>query len=60
MFEAPMQAIMGANVAAETGADLGQQFIGSHGLSADDGADTGPWTMRRFETVGVPGPPRVQ
>ncbi|SIN82702.1 putative ABC transport system permease protein [Parasphingorhabdus marina DSM 22363] len=55
MFEAPMQAIMGASVAAETGADLGQQFIGSHGLSADDGADTGH-DHAPFETVGVLAP----
>lgn len=52
MFEAPMQAIMGANVAAETGADLGQQFIGSHGLTDDDGADQGH-DHAPFETVGI-------
>ncbi len=52
MFEAEMQTIMGANVAAETGAELGQQFIGSHGLTEDDSADTGH-DHAPFETVGI-------
>ncbi|MEL6874769.1 MAG: FtsX-like permease family protein [Pseudomonadota bacterium] len=55
MFEAPMQAVMGASVAAETGADLGQQFIGSHGLTQDDSADTGH-DHAPFETVGILSP----
>ncbi len=55
MFETPMQAVMGARVAAETGADLGQQFVGSHGLTEDDSADTGH-DHAPFETVGILAP----
>ncbi|MEM8917240.1 MAG: FtsX-like permease family protein [Pseudomonadota bacterium] len=55
MFEAPMQAVMGANVAAETGADIGQKFIGSHGLTEDDSTDTGH-DHAPFETVGILSP----
>ncbi|MEO0441664.1 MAG: FtsX-like permease family protein [Pseudomonadota bacterium] len=55
MFEAPLQAVMGASVAAETGADLGQQFVGSHGLTEDDSADTGH-DHAPFETVGILSP----
>lgn len=52
MFEAPMQAIMGANVASQTGAELGQQFVGSHGLTDDNGSDQGH-DHAPFETVGI-------
>lgn len=55
MFSKPMQAIMGANVAADTGADLGQQFFGSHGLTDDEGADT-EHDHAPFETVGILAP----
>ena len=38
-FAAPMEAVIGAEVARATGAGLGQKFIGSHGLGEDeDGA----------------------
>jgi putative ABC transport system permease protein len=33
VFAAPMQAVIGARVAAETGLDVGARFVGSHGLS---------------------------
>ena len=55
MFDGEMQAVMGANVAAETGADLGQRFVGSHGLTDDDGADT-EHDHAPFETVGILAP----
>ncbi|MXO66203.1 ABC transporter permease [Altericroceibacterium endophyticum] len=32
-FEAPLEAVIGSAVAEETGAGLGQRFIGSHGLA---------------------------
>lgn len=52
MFDGEAQAVLGAQVAAETGAQLGQKFVGSHGLATDDdGAsdhDHAP-----FETVGI-------
>ncbi|MFT4934148.1 MAG: putative ABC transport system permease protein [Pseudoalteromonas distincta] len=35
MFGADYQAVIGAQVARETGAGLGQKFVGSHGLSGD-------------------------
>ncbi|MEL7541874.1 MAG: ABC transporter permease, partial [Pseudomonadota bacterium] len=51
-FERPMEAVMGAKVAEQTGADLGQKFIGSHGFAEDEdgaqGHDHAP-----FETVGI-------
>ncbi|WP_448579032.1 ABC transporter permease [Thermaurantiacus sp.] len=37
LFRAPMEAVIGAEVARRTGAGLGQKFVGSHGLAADDG-----------------------
>jgi putative ABC transport system permease protein len=39
MFAAPMEAVMGAEVARRTGAGLGQRFVGGHGMS---GGDEGP------------------
>jgi putative ABC transport system permease protein len=54
-FTAPMEAIMGAEVARATGAGLGQKFVGSHGLveeaEQDQGHDHAP-----FETVGILAP----
>ena len=49
-FDAPMQAVLGAEVAKTTGATLGQRFIGSHGLAEDDsqGHEHAPFT-----TVGI-------
>lgn len=51
-FEAPLEVVLGANVAAQTGAELGQKFIGSHGLQEEDGADQGH-DHAPFETVGI-------
>lgn len=39
MFAAPMEAVIGAEVAARTGAGLGQRFVGGHGMG---GGDEGP------------------
>ncbi|GAA0477711.1 ABC transporter permease [Parasphingorhabdus litoris] len=55
MFDAPLQAVMGASVASQTGANLGQKFIGSHGLTEDDESDTGH-DHAPFETVGILAP----
>jgi putative ABC transport system permease protein len=37
MFAAKMEAVIGADVAARTGATLGQRFVGGHGMSSGDG-----------------------
>ena len=37
MFAAKMEAVIGADVAARTGAKLGQRFVGGHGMSSGDG-----------------------
>jgi len=54
-FAAPMEAVIGAEVARATGAGLGQKFIGSHGLGQDEdgvqGHDHAP-----FEVVGILAP----
>lgn len=52
MFAADYQAVIGAQVARETGAGLGQKFVGSHGLSGDghDHEET------PFEVVGILAP----
>ena len=39
MFAEPMEAVIGADVAARTGAGLGQRFVGGHGMG---GGDEGP------------------
>jgi putative ABC transport system permease protein len=39
MFARPMEAVIGAEVAAKTGAGLGQRFVGGHGMG---GGDDGP------------------
>lgn len=55
MFDAPMQAVLGAKVAAETGAKLGQKFIGSHGLAEDEDNDSAH-DHAAFSTVGILSP----
>lgn len=52
-FDAPMQAVMGSAVAESTGAQIGQKFVGGHGLEEEDGQghDHAP-----FETVGILSP----
>ncbi len=54
-FGAPMHAVMGATVAEQTGAQIGQKFIGSHGLSSDEDGDQGH-DHAPFETVGIFAP----
>ena len=36
MFASKMEAVVGADVAARTGANLGQRFVGGHGMSSGD------------------------
>ncbi|MEM6856242.1 MAG: FtsX-like permease family protein [Pseudomonadota bacterium] len=51
-FDEPLEAVLGADVAARTGAKLGQRFIGSHGLEEEAGADQGH-SHAPFKTVGI-------
>ncbi len=55
MFEKPMDAVMGASVARTTGAQLGQKFIGSHGLETAEGDGQGH-DHAPFTTVGILAP----
>ncbi len=52
MFEEPLDVVLGATVAAQTGAGLGQRFVGSHGLADDEGGDMGH-DHAPFEVVGI-------
>ncbi|WP_293321942.1 ABC transporter permease [Phenylobacterium sp.] len=52
MFAADYQAVIGAQVARETGAGLGQKFVGSHGLSGDGHAHE----ETPYEVVGILAP----
>lgn len=54
MFGAPMEAVIGSQVARRTGAGIGQQFAGSHGL-ADDGEDSAH-AATPFQVVGILAP----
>ncbi len=51
-FEAPMQAVLGARVAADAGLGVGARFLGSHGL-APGGPEHGD---HPYEVVGVLAP----
>lgn len=51
-FAGPMEAVLGAEVAARTGATLGQKFVGSHGLAEDEDGEQGH-DHAPFETVGI-------
>jgi putative ABC transport system permease protein len=51
-FDAPMQAVIGARVAAEAGLDVGARFLGSHGL-VPGGPEHGD---HPYEVVGVLAP----
>jgi putative ABC transport system permease protein len=53
VFEQPLEVVMGADVAAQTGAGLGQRFFGSHGLGNEEGQehDHAPFTV-----VGILAP----
>ncbi|MDP1619093.1 FtsX-like permease family protein [Phenylobacterium sp.] len=52
MFDAPYEAVIGAQVARGTGAGLGQKFEGSHGLAGDGHAHE----ETPFEVVGILAP----
>ncbi len=52
MFNAPYEAVIGAQVARGTGAGLGQRFEGSHGLSGDGHVHE----ATPFEVVGILAP----
>ncbi|WP_086619840.1 ABC transporter permease [Erythrobacter tepidarius] len=54
-FAAPMEAVLGAEVARATGARPGQKFTGSHGLGSEDGQDQGH-DHAPFVTVGIMAP----
>ncbi|MGY6550904.1 MAG: ABC transporter permease [Erythrobacter sp.] len=54
-FDTPMEAVLGAEVARRTGAQLGQKFIGSHGLADDADGDQGH-DHAPFTTVGILAP----
>lgn len=54
-FAAPMEAVIGAEVARETGATLGQKFVGSHGLAEDDAGDQSH-DHAPFAVVGILAP----
>jgi putative ABC transport system permease protein len=55
-FAAPMEAVLGAEVARATGAALGQKFTGSHGLAdAEEGQDQ-DHDHAPFVTVGILAP----
>lgn len=51
MFAEHGEAVLGADVAARLGADLGQKFVGSHGLG--DGEGGGEHDAHPFITVGI-------
>lgn len=54
-FAAPMEAVLGAEVARATGARIGQKFTGSHGLGEAEGQDQGH-EHAPFVTVGILAP----
>lgn len=54
-FTAPMEAVLGAEVARATGAKIGQKFIGSHGLAEEEGQQQGH-DHAPFTTVGILAP----
>jgi putative ABC transport system permease protein len=54
-FAAPMEVVLGAEVAQATGAKLGQKFVGSHGLGDDADGEQGH-DHAPFETVGILAP----
>jgi putative ABC transport system permease protein len=54
MFAGPQQVVVGANVAKTLGMKLGERFVGSHGLEADEGA--GEHEHAPFTTVGILAP----
>lgn len=53
-FERGLEVVIGAEMAATTGAELGQQFVGSHGLATDEGEQGHEATP--FIVVGILAP----
>lgn len=47
LWQQPMEAVLGAEVAARTGVTVGAQFAGAHGVGGDGGAEHGetPYTV---------------
>jgi len=54
-FDGEMEAVLGAQVAADTGAALGQKFVGNHGFANDESGDQSH-DHAPFETVGILAP----
>jgi putative ABC transport system permease protein len=54
IFAKAQEVVVGATVARELGMDLGQRFVGAHGLEADEGA--GEHEHSPFTTVGILAP----
>lgn len=54
-FAAPMEVVLGAEVARTTRAKLGQKFVGSHGLGDDETGEQGH-DHAPFVTVGILAP----
>jgi putative ABC transport system permease protein len=55
-FSAPMEAVIGAEVARATGAGLGQKFTGSHGLGGEDEGQDQGHDHAPFVVVGILAP----
>jgi putative ABC transport system permease protein len=55
-FGAPMEAVIGAEVARATGAGLGQKFTGSHGLGEEDEGQDQGHDHAPFRVVGILAP----
>jgi len=51
-FSEPFEAVLGADVAAQTRAQLGQRFVGSHGLVEDETGDHSH-DSEPYEVVGI-------
>lgn len=54
MFAGPRQVVIGASVARTLGMQVGQRFVGAHGLANDEGA--GEHEHAPFTTVGILAP----
>jgi putative ABC transport system permease protein len=54
-FAFPMETVIGAEVARQTGAVLGQKFVGSHGLAEDEAGEQGH-DHAPFAVVGILAP----
>lgn len=56
-FSEPMQVVIGASVAKSTNAQIGQRFVGTHGLSDEEG--TTGHEHAPFEVVGILAPSKT-